>query len=67
MSLSRREFFGAAAVAAASAAQISCGRGVPNLPNLSVGPLIGRAVPSAERDLGQVKITDVKTASIKLG
>ena len=67
MSVSRREFLGAAAAAAATAVQVSCRGGAAKQTHLSVGPLIGRAVPNAERGLGQVKITDVKTASIRLG
>ena len=65
MSVSRREFLSAAA--AAAAVQVSCRGGAAKQTHLSVGPLIGRAVPNAERGLGQVKITDVKTASIRLG
>ncbi len=41
--------------------------GAAAAPILSLGPLIGRADPNAERETGKVKITDVKTASIRLG
>ena len=55
MSVSRREFIGAMAAGAAGAAGAAC------------GPLFGGAVANAETDLGRVKITEVKTASIRLG
>jgi hypothetical protein len=67
MSVSRRTFLGAAAAAAATAVQISCAGGAAPKPSLSVGSLIGRADPNAGRETGKVKITDVKTASIRLG
>ncbi len=51
--LSRRNFFGAAGLTAAGL--------------LSNPPQILRAMPKASSDFGKVKITDVKTAAIKIG
>ena len=46
---------------------IKMGAALSSIAALSPVSLIGRAVANAETDLGKVKITDVKTASIRLG
>lgn len=46
---------------------LKMGAALSSIAALSPLSVIGRAEPKAENDLGRVKITDVKTASIKLG
>ena len=46
---------------------IKTGAALSSIAALSPLSLIGRAVPNAETDMGKVTITDVKTASIRLG